>query len=303
MTLQQLKYVVAVANSRSISEAAKHLFVSQPSLSLAIHDLEAEIGISIFVRKSRGVLLTVEGEEFLSYARQVVQETALIEDRYITNTTVRKRFAVSTQHYSFTAGAFVELVKEMGTDAYELILREGRTFDVISDVRTLRSEMGVLYLSSANESVMERHFREANLVFSELFSANPHIFIGRNHPLAERDRVTLEDLADFPCISYDQGDRNSQYYSEEILSNLNHSRAIRITDKSTIIDLMVGTNSYTISSGIAPSFLRGEEIVSIPLEVDEVIRIGVLTNQNYRPTELGQAYLDILHRIVGDLAT
>lgn len=166
MTLQQLKYVVETADCGSITEAAKSLYISQPSLSLAIHELENEIGITLFTRKSRGVQLTAEGEEFLSYARQVVQETALIEDRYILNTTVKKRFAVSTQHYSFTAGAFVELVKQLGTEFYDLTLREGRTYDVISDVRTFRSEMGVIYLSSANETMLERHLREANLTFS-----------------------------------------------------------------------------------------------------------------------------------------
>ena len=301
MTLQQLKYVIEVADRGSITEAAKSLFIAQPSLSAAIHELEAETDTKIFKRSSRGVLITPEGAEFLGYARQVVQQAALIEDKYIARSSVRQRFSVSTQHYSFTSSAFVELVRAQGGEAYEFTLREGKTYDTINDVRTLRSEMGVLYLSSFNEAVIRKMLREANLVFSELFSARPHIFVGRNNPLAGRESVTLADLEPLPCLTYEQGDQNAFYFSEEILSTLNHEKSIKVTDKGTIIDLMVGTDGYTISSGICPSYLRGDDIISIPLTVDEVIRIGVITHRDYRPTVLGETYLRILHRVVGDM--
>ena len=301
MTLQQLKYVTEVADRGSITEAAKSLFIAQPSLSAAIHELEEEIGVTLFLRSNRGVLITPEGAEFLGYARQVVQQAALIEDKYIAHSALRQRFCISTQHYSFTAGAFVELVRAQGGEAYEFILREGKTYDTINDVRTLRSEMGVIYMCRFNEAVISKMLREANLVFSELLAAKPHIFVGRNNPLAGRERVTLEDLTPLPCLTYEQGDQNAFYFAEEILSTLNHEKSIKVTDKSTIIDLMVGTDGYTISSGICPAYLRGDEIISIPLEADELIRIGVITHRDYRPTKLGQMYLDILHRVVGGL--
>ncbi|MBR2943035.1 MAG: LysR family transcriptional regulator [Clostridia bacterium] len=301
MTLQQLKYVIEVADKGSITEAAKSLFISQPSLSAAIHDLETETATKLFLRNSRGILITPEGAEFLGYARQVVQQAALIEDKYIARQAVRQRFSVSTQHYSFTSSAFVELVRMHDSEAYEFILREGKTYDTINDVKTLRSEMGVIYLCSFNEAVISKMLREANLVFSELFSASPHIFIGRNNPLAGRKSVTLEDLESLPCITYEQGEQNAFYFSEEILSTLNHSKSIKVTDKGTIINLMFGTDGYTISSGICPSYLRGDDIISIPLEVDEVIRIGVITHRDYKPTKLGEMYLEILHRVVGDM--
>ncbi len=301
MTLQQLKYVIEVAEKGSITEAAKSLFISQPSLSAAIHELEQETATTIFLRNSRGIRLTPEGAEFLGYARQVVQQAALIEDKYIAHSAIKQRFSVSTQHYSFTSSAFVELVRAQGGEAYEFVLREGKTYDTIHDVRTLRSEMGVIYMCSFNEAVLSKMLREANLDFSELFAAKPHIFVGRNNPLAGRRVVTLEDLMPLPCLTYEQGDQNAFYFSEEILSTLNHDKSIKVTDKGTIIDLMVGTNGYTISSGICPSYLRGEEIISIPLEVDEIIRIGVITHRDYRPTKLGQMYLDILRRVVGDM--
>ena len=301
MTLQQLRYVIEVADKGSITEAAKSLFIAQPSLSAAIHELETETATKIFLRSSRGILITPEGAEFLGYARQVVQQAALIEDKYINRQAVRQRFSVSTQHYSFTSSAFVELVRAQGGEAYEYILREGKTYDVINDVKTLRSEIGVLYMCSFNEAVISKMLREANLVFSELFSARPHIFVGRNNPLAGRERVTLADLEPLPCLTYEQGDQNAFYFSEEILSTLNHEKSIKVTDKSSIINLMIGTDGYTISSGICPSYLSGEDIISIPLDVDEVIRIGVITHRDYKPTPLGEMYLDILHRIVGDL--
>ena len=247
------------------------------------------------------MLITPDGAEFLGYARQVVQQAALIEDKYIAHSALRQRFCISTQHYSFTAGAFVELVRAQGGEAYEFILREGKTYDTINDVRTLRSEMGVIYLCSFNEAVISKMLREANLVFSELLTARPHIFVGRDNPLAKKERVTLEDLRPLPCLTYEQGDQNAFYFSEEILSTLNHDKSIKVTDKSTIVDLMVGTDGYTISSGMCPAYLRGDAVVSIPLEVDEVIRIGVITHRDYRPTKLGQMYLDILHRVVGGL--
>ena len=301
MTLQQLKYVIEVADRGSITEAAKSLFIAQPSLSAAIRELEEEMATSIFVRKSRGVLLTPEGAEFLGYARQVVQQAALIEEKYIARQAVKQRFSVSTQHYSFTSSAFIELVRAHSDQAYEFTLREGKTYDTISDVKNLRSEMGVIYLSTFNEAVISKTLREANLVFSELFAAKPHIFVGRKNPLASRQSVTMADLVPLPCLTYEQGDQNAFDYSDEILSTLNHDRSIKVPDKGTIIDLMVGTDGYTISSGICPSYLRGEDIISIPLEVDEIIRIGVIAHKDYKPTPLGQEYLDNLHRIVGDM--
>ena len=245
-------------------------------------------------------MLTPEGAEFLGHARQVVQQAALMEDKYINRSAVKQRFSVSTQHYSFTSSAFVELVRMHSDSAYEFTLREGKTYDTIQDVRNLRSEMGVIYQSTFNEAVISKTLREANLVFSELFAARPHIFVGRNNPLAGRESVSMNDLVPLPCLTYEQGDQNAFYFSEEILSTLNHDKSIKVTDKGTIIDLMVGTDGYTISSGICPSYLRGEDIISIPLEVDEIIRIGVITHKDYRPTPLGQEYLDILHRVISE---
>ena len=298
MTLQQLRYAIEVADCRSVTQAAQNLFITQPSLSSAVRQLEKETGITIFSRGSRGVLVTPEGEELLGYARLVVQQAALLEDRYIAHQASRSRFAVSTQHYAFTAEAFVQLVKGHPDGDYEFTLRESRTLDILNDVRTFRSEMGIIYLSSFNETVLMRMLREAGLQFEELFRASPHIFIGRQHPLAGKESVTLQELAPYPYLSYDQGEQSAPYFAEEVLSTVEHPRSIRVTDKGSIIDLMVGTEAYTIATGACPSYLRGDAIVSIPLDVEEIIRVGVITRQDYKPTPLGALYLQILHSLV-----
>ena len=301
MTLQQLKYVVEVANRGSISEAAKYLFISQPSLSASIKELEEELRITIFVRTNRGITISTDGAEFLGYARQILQQAELVEDRYINDVPSKQRFSVSTHHYLFASNAFVALIKEFGADEYEFTLRETTTHDIIDDVKSLKSELGIIYLSSFNESVIRKLLKESNLVFSKLLSANPHIFIFKNHPLADRKSVTLEDIADFPCVTYGQGEHNSFYYSEEILSTLHHNKSIIVSDRAAVVNFLIGVNAYIISTGIFPSHLHGDDIIAIPLEVDEQIQVGVITHKDYMPTKLGEIYLSALKKIAANL--
>jgi DNA-binding transcriptional LysR family regulator len=225
MTLQQLKYVVEIVKSGSMSEAAKRLYISQPSLSNAIKDLEKELGFELFIRNNRGITLSVNGSEFLGYARQVVEQTELLETRYFNSKPPRCHFSVSTQHYSFAVNAFVKLIKQYGYEEYEFTLRETRTYEILEDVKSLRSELGILYLSSFNTKVLKNLFQESNLAFQPLFKASPHIFISTKNPLSVKDFVTLEDLQPYPCLSFEQGEYNSFYFSEEILSTVFVRRA------------------------------------------------------------------------------
>lgn len=296
MTLQQLKYAIQVADKGSISLAAKSLFIAQPSLSAAIHELEAELGFSLFYRQSRGVVPTPQGMEFLGYARQVAQQTELLEEKYLSGKPQRQRFSVSTQHYPFTANAFVELIREFGSDEYEFALRETTTHNIITDVRTLRSEIGVLYLSSFNRPVLTKLFKESNLIFTPLLRASPHILISRHHPLAQKPQVTLHDLEDYPCILFDQGEHNSFYFAEEILSTTNQKRTVHVTDRAAVINLMIGINAYHIATGIFPSYLHGEEIVAVPLQAGEEIEVGTLAHRDMTPTRLGKIYLAALQQ-------
>ena len=301
MTLQQLKYVLEVADRGSISEAAKSLFISQPSLSNAIKELEKELRIVIFVRTNRGVVVSPDGEVFLGYARQILQQVALVEDQYLNTAPLKQRFAVSTQHYTFTATAFVDLIKEFGADEYEFCLRETKTHEIIEDVKSLRSEIGVLYLSSFNEAVLQKFFRESDLVFAELFSVSPHVLVSKNHPLVGKKSVTLADLTEFPIVTFEQGEHNSFYFSEEILSTISRKKVIKVSDRAAAANLLVGVNAYIISTGVFPSYIHGEDLVAILLDVDEVIRIGTITHKDYVPTRLGEIYLSALKRFAKSL--
>lgn len=301
MTLQQLKYIVEVADKGSITVAAKNLFISQPSLSASIKELEAEIKTTIFVRTNRGIIVSNEGADFLGYARQILQQVMLVEDRYINATPLKQRFSVSTHHYTFAANAFVDLIKEFGGDEYDFTFRETKTYDIIEDVKNLQSELGILYLSSFNEHIIRKYLNESNLIFSELFVATPHIFICKENPLANRSSVNLDDLEDLPYLEYEQGKHNSFYFSEEILSTLNHKKTIKVSDRAAVVNLLIGINAYTISTGVFPSYLHGDDIIAIPLEVDEKIHVGVITHKDYIPTRLGELYLLALKRIAEEL--
>ncbi|WP_122627872.1 LysR family transcriptional regulator [Lucifera butyrica] len=301
MTLQQLKYVLRVAEKGSISEAAKSLFISQPSLSNAIKELEKEIQITIFTRCNRGIAVSNEGAEFLGYARQVIQQADMLEEKYLNGEPAKQRFCISTQHYTFTANAFVDLVKEFGGSEYEFTIRETKTYEIIEDVKNLRSELGVIYLSKYNETVILKLLRESNISFSELVTAKPHVFISKTHPLAHKNLIQLEELEDYPCLSFEQGEYNSFYFSEEILSTRSVKKSIKVSDRAAIVNFMIGLNGYTISSGIFPKYLHGEQIIAVPLKVEEDIKIGIIMHKDITMTKLGEIYLDALKKIAKEL--
>ncbi|MCG7212086.1 LysR family transcriptional regulator [Paenibacillus mucilaginosus] len=296
MTLQQLKYIIEVAKQGSINEAAKRLFISQPSLSSAIRDLEQELQITIFERSNKGILLSKEGVEFLSYARQVVEQAELLETRYLHARPSPQHFSVSTQHYAFAVNAFVELVQAYGQDEYQFALRETKTYEIIEDVRNLRSEIGILYRNAFNGKVIGKLLKDANLEFHSLFTAKPHIFISIRHPLAGQASVTVEELRQYPYLSFDQGEFNSFHFAEEILSTMTHPKSIRVNDRATLFNLLIGLNGYTISTGVLSRDLNGNEIIPVALECDEFIHVGWIAHRQMPLTKLGAAYVEALRR-------
>ena len=278
MKLQQLIYAVKVAECGNITEASRRLFVSQPSITASIRDLEAEMGVTIFERSNKGVVVTEEGETFLGYARQV------------------PHFSVSCQHYSFAVNAFVDVIRQFDAARYDFTLREEQTHEIIEDVSHMKSELGILYLSSRNREVIEKMLRQNELEFAPLFRAEPHVFLSSSHPLAGRGGVTLDDLQDYPYLSYEQGDFNSFYFSEEILSTLDRAKNIRVRDRATLFNLVIGLDGYTVCSGVISAELNGESIVAVPLDVDEYMEIGVITRRNSQLTRYGEAYVEALRR-------
>lgn len=296
MTIQQLKYILTVAEVGSITEAAKQLFISQPSLSNSIKETEKEVGISIFVRSRTGITLTKEGTEFLGYARQVLQQMELLEDRYITELPQKVTFGVSAQHYTFTENAFVELVKRFGQERYAFYFNETGTHQILDDVKNRVCDLGILYLSSENEAVMRKVMEENHLIFTELFSAKPHVFLQKKHPLAQQETISIHELSPYPRLNFVQGEYESIYFSEELFSSIPADKEIRVNDRGAIVNFMLGLNAYTISSGIFPKYLNGENIIAVPLAENETMHIGYVLNEKQELSELGRIYLEELQK-------
>lgn len=296
MKLQQLRYVVKVAECGSITEASRRLFVSQPSVTASIRDLENEMGVHIFERTNKGVIVSEEGETFLGYARQVLDQADLLEGKYKGTSGQVPHFSVSCQHYSFAVNAFVDVIREFDAARYDFTLREEQTHEIIEDVAHMKSELGILYLSEHNREVIERMLAANELVFEGLFCATPHVFVCSDHPLAGRSSVTLGDLEDYPFLSYEQGSYNSFYYSEELTSTFERRKNIRVRDRATLFNLAMGLNGYTVCSGVISHELNGPGIISIPLDVDEYMEIGIITRKNTTLTRYGQAYIEAIRQ-------
>ena len=299
MTLQQLRYVIMVAETGTITEAAKKLYISQPSLTNAIHELEKEMNLVIFQRTNKGILLSREGEEFLGYARQVLEQAAILEDKYKGNGGGKKQFCVSTQHYSFAVNAFVDLIKEYGQEEYDFSLRETQTYEIIEDVAHMRSEIGILFLNDFNETVLRKILKTNDLEFHELFVAKPHVFISRKHPLADRQVITNQELEAYPYLSFEQGEHNSFYFSEEIFSTSERKKNIRVRDRATLFNLLIGLNGYTVCSGVIDKKLNGKDIIAVPLQDEGDMRIGYITHRKAVPGRLAATYLEALRKYLG----
>lgn len=300
MTLQQLRYVVTVAETGNISEAARKLYIAQPSMTNAIKELEKEMQVTIFNRMNKGVIVTNEGDIFLAYARQVLEQADLLENKFSNAHVQKPKFSVSCQHYSFAVDAFVDVIKEFGQNEYDFTLRETQTFEIIEDVSRMKSEIGILYFSSKNEEILSKLIKKNGLECEEIFTAVPHVFISSKHPLAKKTMVTLEDLEEYPYLSFEQGEYNSFYFSEEILSTLDRKKNIKVRDRATLFNLVIGLNGYTVSSGVISAELNGENIIAKPLKVDEYMKIQILTKKENMLSRYAVSYLEALKKHIGE---
>ncbi|MBQ7545153.1 MAG: LysR family transcriptional regulator [Synergistaceae bacterium] len=303
-TLQQLSYAVKISEAGSINKASEILYVAQPSLTSSIQELEREFGFKIFHRTGRGVILTPEGSEFILYARQVCSQYQELIDRFSSPQTIKKKFAVSTQHYSFAVKAFVELVQEYDTLNYDFAIRETMTRDVISDTASLKSEIGILYLSSFNKSAITKLLRASGLEFHRLITCSAYVYLWAGHPLAKNSSIKFEELQNYPCLSFEQGDTSSFYYAEEILSTREYSRAIKANDRATMLNLMKGLNGYTLCSGIICTELNGNDYLAVPFEaesVDEssIMEVGYITRENTILSRIGEQYIEKIRAYLG----
>jgi len=297
VTLQQLKYVDAVASCGSVSEAARRVFATQPTLTEAIRSLEEELRIAIFTRSSRGVSVTREGEEFLASARQILDDAARIQSKYTGKAVRRPQFAVSCQHYAFAVEAFMEVVKANGADSYDFTLRETVTSEIIDDVARHRSEIGVLYLSRRNERAIMKILKKEELRFEELFVSRPHVFLGKHHPLAKKKSgISPKELDAYPFISFEQGVENALYFAEEVMPSIDRKKNIRVRDRATMTNLILGLDGYTIASGALSRELNGPDIVAVPLKMDDFIRVGLVLRDGIPLSDAGKAFVEEIRK-------
>ena len=296
LTIQQLRYAVGIANTGSFNKAAEALFISQPSLTMAVQDLEKQIGITVFNRSNRGVTLTPEGEEFIARANELLNHFKSVVARYDEESQKKKRFAVSTQHYSFAVKSFTNMVKKFNIDDYDFALRETKTKEVIDDVTSLRSEIGIIYLSDFNRKYLTYLLKEHDLVFQKLVICNAYAYMWKNNPLASKPYVTLEDLSQYPCLSFEQGESGNYYFAEEILSTNEYHRTIKANDRATMLNFMVDLNGYTLCSGIISEEINGSDYVAVPFkdakgEDDRSMEIGYITKKNFMLSTICRIYI------------
>ena len=299
MTLTQLNYLITIAETKSLNKAAEQLYVSQPSLTNAIKELEKELGITLFYRSGRGVTLTNDGTEFLLYAKQIYGQYESVLEKYGKGGSYKKKFGVSTQHYSFAVKAFVDMAKEFDMSKYEFALRETRTMEVISDVNTMKSEIGILYLSDFNRKAIEKLLKSYDLEFHHLVDCQAYVYIWKDHPLAKEASISFAQLNGYPCLSFEQGDNSSFYFAEEILSTNEYSQVIKTNDRATMLNLMVGLNGYTLCSGIICEELNGNDFVAVPFRDDaqnpnSVMEIGYIVKKNTVRSKMGELYIEKL---------
>ena len=301
MTLQQMRYAIAIAECGSLNKAAETLYIAQPSLSLSMQELERELGITIFNRSGRGVTLTQDGAEFLLHARQIYSQYESLLEKYGDSKKLKKKFGVSTQHYSFAVKAFVELVKSFDMLEYDFAIRETKTRDVISDVASFKSEIGILYLSDFNRAAITKLLRTAGLEFHHLIDCRAYVYLWSGHPLAKKESIRLDELMDYPCLSFEQGDTSSFYFAEEILSTGEYMRTIKANDRATMLNLMVGLNGYTLCSGIICEELNGDSYIAVPFECDpnagsSVMEIGYVIKSNTILSVMGERYIQEIRK-------
>jgi len=295
MTILQLKYVLAIANSASMREAASKLFVSQPALSASIRELEEELGIKIFERTNKGISLSDEGSEFLVYAKQAVSQYKLIEDRYMENDNDKIHFSVSMQHYVFALHAFVDTVKNFDNSKYVYSVHETRTDEVLTNVKKLKSEIGIVAYSKANENVLKKLFREYQLSFYPLMVRDTFAYVWYDHPLADKDEISIEELKEYPCVSFDQSSDSEFYLTEEALGDYEFDKLIKTNDRASSAEIMAKLNGYSIGTGImTDSITLKDGFKTIKLKEDDPLTIGYIVRQNHRLSDIAKMYIDHL---------
>lgn len=300
MTIQQCKYVLKIAKTGSFSEAAKQLFIAQSSLSISVKSLEQELNIKIFEHSGNGVYLTDEGAEFVKYATQICENSDFVTERY-SSKNIQQKLYIATQHYDFIADIFGKLLKGTKGDSYRFSIREIETYNVIRDVETAHSDIGIIAIKDGDYEVMKRYLGKKKLSFTSVLKVFPHVFFRKEHPLAQCGRLTNSDLKDYPYVSYEQGEHNSSFFTEELMDTSHINKHIEISDRATLMNVLLITDSYTVGTGIMPSSLNQGAISSVPLESEEYYIIGYLLNENRKVSKVTEKFIGVLKEMVENM--
>ncbi len=295
MNINQLKYALETAQSGSMREAATKLFVSQPALSTSIRELEEELGITIFERTNKGISLTPEGSEFINYAKKAVGQYEILEDRYRVTDRDKERFSVSTQHYNFAIRSFTEVIKRFGPDRYSFSIHETKTNEVLLHVRDFKSEVGIISYSGANRDIIKKLMKEYSLEFTPLMRKETYMYVWKGHKLADRKTISIRELEDFPCVSFDQGDNGNYYLNEEAMADYDFGKLIKSDDRATTMEILAELGGFSIGSGMLTeddAVLQG--MVSVKLEEEDPLTIGYITRKGSRLSKYGEAYIEEL---------
>ena len=296
MTLQQVLYALTIQECGSMNKAAEKLYIVQPTLTSAIQELENEVGLTIFMRTNKGVIVTPEGAEFLEDIRGFYRQYDIVMQKYSGEGNYKRKFGVSTQHYTFAVRAFVDMAKQYDMNEFDFALRETTTMEIIRDVSTLKSEIGILYINELNRKGLNRLFTEHSLEFHSLIKCKAYVYLWKDHPLAQMESIGIEDLQNYPCLFFEQGD-NSEVLAEEILSDNFYPQQLRVTDRSTMLNLVRALNGYTLCSGIVWGDLNGDGYMVVPFRGDEenpnsVMDIGYISKKNSVMSKMGKEYLE-----------
>ena len=295
MNVSQLKYVLEVASSSSMREAATKLFISQPALSTSIKELEAEIGILIFERTNKGISITDAGREFITYAQKVIGQYEILEERYLSKDSDKERFSVSTQHYNFPIRAFTEVIKKNYPDKYIFSIHETKTKDILEDVKNMKSEVGIISFSRSNEDLIKKLIKEYSLEFTPLMVRETYAYVWKDHKFAGRDEISIEELSGYPCVSFDQSNDSNFYLTEEAMADYDFDKMIKSDDRATTMELIAELHGYSIGTGL----LTGEDVIldgfrSIKLKEEDPLTIGYIVRKGSTMSAYGKAYVEEL---------
>ncbi len=303
MTLLQMSYLLETERCGSINRAAQSLFISQSALSNAIAEVERELGITVFHRSNRGITLTDEGRELLSQITPIVERSRKIS-RYYSERKAENRvhLSIAAQRYPFCVKAFVEFLRMVEEPRAEVRLKEMEMSAVIGEVSAQQSDLGIIFLSDLTEHFILRILQEKHLTFTPLVSLRPHVFMRKEHPLAGQQTVTMEQLRRYPSVAFTQADSNLNYAEEVVVGTAaDFDQVVYVSDRATIYSVIAHTNCVSTGSGVLPEGFGHEQVIAVPLQSQQEMRLGYITLQGVPLSDKGQEFVEILRKIMAEI--